>query len=384
MPGLGAAHRAARPPRTLRHLDSAAAGRSSTAVLDAVAAHTRREAEAGGYVAAAEAAGVLDGGRAAVRALLGWDASGHGDGHGGGHEGSVAWTHSAHDALLHVLLARPGGPPRTVLRARGEYGPNLTLLASVGASAPALPAPDAPGPHRLDPADLAAALRARRPDLVHLTWLGSHAGTVQPVPELVAVCARAGVPVVVDAAQALGHLDVRLPLTGDLAGADVVVYATSRKWLAGPRGVGLVAASPGSAWRGRLGDRSEGHVAGRVGLAAALAEHLALGPERVRAGLAAVGRAVREGLADVPGWTVVEDAAEPSATVTLRPDRDDVDVLAVRARLLAEHGTVTTAAARERAPEEMTRDVLRVSGHLDTTAGDVAALAAALTAVTGR
>ncbi|WP_432546642.1 aminotransferase class V-fold PLP-dependent enzyme [Kineococcus sp. SYSU DK004] len=376
MPGLGAAHRAARPPRALRHLDSAAAGRSSTAVLEAVAAHTRREAEAGGYVAAAEAAGALDGGRAAVRALLGWDA--------GPRAGAVAWTHSAHDALLHVLLARPGGPPRTVLRARGEYGPNLRVLGDVGAAAPAVPAPDGPGPHRLDPGDLAAALRAHRPDLVHLTWLGSHAGTVQPVPELVAECARAGVPVVVDAAQALGHLDVRLPLTGDLAGADVLVYATSRKWLTGPRGVGLVAASPGSAWHGRLADRSEGHVAGRVGLAAALAEHLALGPERVHAGLARVGRAVREGLAGVPGWTVVEDAAEPSATVTLRPAGDDVDVAAVRARLLAEHGTVTTAAAAERAPEEMTRDVLRVSGHLDTTTGDVAALAAALTAVTGR
>jgi pyridoxal 5-phosphate dependent beta-lyase len=43
----------------------------------------------------------------------------------------------------------------------------------------------------------------------------------------------AGVPLWVDAAQALGHVDTA-------RGADAV-YATSRKWLTGPRGVGLLA-----------------------------------------------------------------------------------------------------------------------------------------------
>ena len=39
-----------------------------------------------------------------------------------------------------------------------------------------------------------------------------------------------------DAAQSLGHVDVDL-------GADAV-YATSRKWLAGPRGVGVLCVRP--------------------------------------------------------------------------------------------------------------------------------------------
>ena len=48
--------RAQRPPAELLHLDTAAAGRSSTATLAATAAHAGREATRGAYVAQAEAA----------------------------------------------------------------------------------------------------------------------------------------------------------------------------------------------------------------------------------------------------------------------------------------------------------------------------------------
>jgi hypothetical protein len=44
-----------RPPQARLHLDTAAAGRSSRAILAAAAAHAEREAQTGGYVAAAEA-----------------------------------------------------------------------------------------------------------------------------------------------------------------------------------------------------------------------------------------------------------------------------------------------------------------------------------------
>jgi pyridoxal 5-phosphate dependent beta-lyase len=77
------------------------------------------------------------------------------------------------------------------------------------------------------------------------------------------------------------------------------------------------------------------------------------------------------------GWRVVEPVDEPTATITLRPP-DGVDVVATRARLLTEHGIVTTAAGPERAPGEMTGPVLRVSPHVDGTVADLEALAAAL------
>ena len=88
-------------------------------------------------------------------------------------------------------------------------------------------------------------------------------------------------------------------------------------------------------------------------------------------------RATRAALDGVSGWTVVEPADEPTATTTLRPP-DGVDVVATRARLLAEHGTVLSALTPERAPGEMTGPVLRVSPHLDVTDDDLEALAAAL------
>ncbi|WP_432513148.1 aminotransferase class V-fold PLP-dependent enzyme [Kineococcus sp. SYSU DK001] len=355
---LGATWRRTRPPRALVHLDSAAAGRSSWAVLDAVAAHLRAEAEQGGYLAAAAAQEVLAAARERVRALLGWSAG----------EGLVAFVHSAEDALRQVLLRWPGDLPVALTHPRGEYGPNLAVVRQLGIGTTAVD-----GPHRWDPQAFADSLARQRPDLVHLTALGSHVGTVQPLAEVVAVCRAAQVPVVVDAAQAFGHLDTTTARDAD------VVYGTSRKWLAGPRGVGFVAVRGELAGRVTGLEQAEATIAGRLGFAAALAQHVELGPAAVRAGLATVGSATRHRLAAAlaGSWDVVEPLDEPSAIVTLRP-RGPVDVAALRADLIAADGIVTTCAGVERAPGEMTVPALRVSGHLDTTGEDVEALVGAL------
>ncbi|HZU49152.1 MAG TPA: ergothioneine biosynthesis PLP-dependent enzyme EgtE, partial [Mycobacterium sp.] len=50
----------------------------------------------------------------------------------------------------------------------------------------------------------------------------------------------------------------------------------------------------------------------------------------------------------------------------------------VRAWLISERRIVTTAAGVERAPLELTRPVLRISPHLDTTTDDLATFAEAL------
>ena len=76
-------------------------------------------------------------------------------------------------------------------------------------------------------------LQFEQPDFIHVCHIGAHSGIVQPVARIVELAREAGVPVVVDMAQTLGHIDC-------IIDADVV-YGTSRKWLAGPRGVGFVA-----------------------------------------------------------------------------------------------------------------------------------------------
>jgi pyridoxal 5-phosphate dependent beta-lyase len=364
---LGAAWRSARPRPAGRHLDSAACSRQSNRVLEAVAHHARHEAELGGYVAEATAEDLLQQGRSVIGGLVGMAAA------------DVVFVESAQAALATLLAGWRLPVGARVACLPGEYAPNAAQLRAAGLSAEHLPVDDL---GRADLDGVARLLAGDPPRVVHLTHVASHRGVVQPAAEVAALCREAGVPLVLDAAQSLGHVDTDL-------GADAV-YSTSRKWLAGPRGVGLLCVRPaitakltplltppGDVPPLRAFESGEAHVAGRVGLVLAVGEHLAVGPVRVHERLAALGRAAREVLEGAAGWRVVEPLDEPTATTTLRPP-DGVDVVTTRARLLTEHGIVTTAIGPQRAPDEMTGPVLRVSPHLDATVDDLEALAAAL------
>jgi pyridoxal 5-phosphate dependent beta-lyase len=364
--------RTARPKVAGLHLDSGACSRQSFAVIDATTQHARHEAEVGGYVAADATAPVLAAGRAAVGALTGMTAS------------DVVYTTGSNNSLDILLSSWPG--ERTVACLPGEYGPNLAVMAANGFQVSALPADDL---GRLAVDDAARQLASDPPALVHLTPLASHRGLAQPLAELAEVCRDLGVPLVVDAAQALGHLDCAV-------GA-AAIYSSSRKWIAGPRGVGMLAIRPELAQRLRPRvpppewglpipvmqglELGEANVAARVGLSVALGEHLAAGPDQIRDRLAQLGRMTRTALADAKPWRVVEPLDEPTAITTLAPV-DGADPQKVRAWLIAERGIVTTYAELQRAPFEMTVPVLRASPHVDTTAEDLDQFAEALAAAT--
>jgi pyridoxal 5-phosphate dependent beta-lyase len=366
---LADAWRAGRPPVAGLHLDSAACSRQSFAVLDATVRHARHEAEVGGYVAAEAARPVLDAGRAAVAALVGMP------------DADVVFTTGSQHALDLLLSSWPPGS-RTLACLPGEYGPNLALMAVHGFARQTLPT-DAEG--RVAMHQAAISLAAEPPDLVHLTALASHRGVVQPLHEMARLCRDLGLPLVVDAAQALGQVDCSV--------AADAVYASSRKWMAGPRGVGFLAVAPAlmqrlrprlppPEWATSLSNAQrlelgEANIAARVGFSVAVGEHIASGPAAVRAQLAEVGRISRTVLADVPGWRVVEAVDEPSAITTLTP-LDGADPAKARGWLIAERRIVTTAVVLARAPGELTTPVLRISPHVDTTADDLTAFAAAL------
>ncbi|AFM19522.1 selenocysteine lyase [Mycolicibacterium chubuense NBB4] len=351
--------RAARPPAAGVHVDSAACSRQSFASIDAATQHARHEAEVGGYVAAEAAAPALDAGRAAIRALTGME------------DAEVLFTTGSSHAL-DVLLSSWSGE-RTAACLPGEYGPNLMALAHHGFDVRELPVD---GFGRLDLDALGTVLATDPPALVHFTVLGSHSGIVQPAHDIASACRAHGIPLIVDAAQGFAHLDC------SAIGADAV-YSSSRKWTAGPRGVGMLATRSdlvSDVARLRL-THGETNVGLHLGLSVALGEHLAAGPDAVQARLREVGAATRTALADVAGWRVWEPVEEPSAITTLHPP-DGVDPMSVRARLIAEHSIVTTYLATERAPKEMTRPALRISPHVDVTDTDLETLADALTAVT--
>ena len=298
------------------HLDTAAAGRSSVATLAATAAHAEREATTGAYVAQEEAEPLLAEGRANLARLLGVPAHG------------VAFVPSAQAALETLLAIWPLREGDAVAVVPCEWGPNLDAFAARGLRITEIAAH---GDGSVDLSALERMLAADPPAAVHLVQVTSHRGLVQPVAEAAALCRAAGVPLWVDAAQALGHVDAA-------CGADAI-YGTSRKWLTGPRGVGVLGVA--GPWWDRLRitapeleksirpadssplwllDATEANVAAWVGLCTAVAEYLAAGPERIWARLAEVGRQTREALAGLPGWAVADPvAALPPSSPCARP-----------------------------------------------------------------
>ena len=127
----------------------------------------------------------------------------------------------------------------------------------------------------------------------------------------------------------------------------------------------------------RLLESHEANVPGRVGLATAVRVYLAAGPPDVWQRLAEVGSQTRAALGDLPGWAVAGPGGGSSAITALRATAGQ-DVAATRARLLAEHGIVTTAEVPARAPGDMTEPLLRISPHVDCTAGELRLLRDAL------
>ena len=365
-----------RPDGQVVHLDTAAAGRCSTATLRAAAAHADREAIAGAYVAEAEARPVLEAGRASLAGLLGMPASG------------LAFTESASAARERLLAAWPVRAGDTVAVVPSEWGPNLSSFTSRSLQITELAVHD---DGTLDLSQLERVLATAPPAVVHLTQVASHRGLVQPAAQAAALCRAAGVALWVDAAQALGHVDTA-------CGADAI-YATSRKWLAGPRGVGMLAVRaawwdrlhvqaselaraslPDDASPVRLLESGEAHIAGRVGLCSAVREYLETGPADIWQRLGELGSLARQLLSDIPGWDVIDCPDAGSAVTALRPRRGQ-DVHQTRARLLAEHRILTTASIPARAPREMTSPLLRVSPHVDCTPADLALLRQALAGV---
>ena len=347
----------ARLPCDVTHLDIAACGRVSTAVLDLETAHLRREASGGGYVAEAEAEERLAAGREALASMVGLRGS------------DVAFCESGGAAFSRLLSGWPLGRGARIGTVSGEYGANAAVLRQLAGQR---------GWHLVDVpvdglgriVDVPVGL-----DLVTFPHVPSQRGIVQDVDAIL----RSSVPVVLDVAQSLGQVAVPAGCAGYIG--------TSRKWLCGPRGVGFLLADPAHepgltspptlAPTIHVGIRrfesTEAHVAGRLGLGAAVQEWSPALP------LVAIDRTreLRELLTGLTSWHVVEPVTEPTAITTLAPVRGQ-DPVAVRRDLLAQ-GFLTSAVPVTRAAEQ-TGPILRISTAAWVTTDDLLALARTLQA----
>ncbi|WP_406287239.1 cysteine desulfurase/sulfurtransferase TusA family protein [Embleya sp. NBC_00896] len=122
---------------------------------------------------------------------------------------------------------------------------------------------------RLDPAAFASALRSDTA-LACVQSANHEVGTVQPIAEVAEVCRRAGVPLLVDAAQSVG----RMPVPDGWS----VLTASAHKW-GGPAGVGLLVVRKGTRYVSPLpyDEREARRVPGFENVPAIVAAAVALG-----------------------------------------------------------------------------------------------------------
>lgn len=192
----------------------------------------------------------------------------------------------------------------------------LAVLESRGVKVVRVPA-DAEG--RIDPDELEHAVMAGPTRMVVCQHASNVTGAVQSIGDLVDIAHAHGAVILVDGAQAAGHL----PL--DLAALGADAYAMpGHKGLLGPQGVGVLylasGFSPKEFVQGGSGGRSEelaqpdarpdryeagtGNGPGIAGLGAA-AEYLATNGDDIRARERRLTRRLHEGLLEIAGITVL-------------------------------------------------------------------------------
>lgn len=305
------------------HLNNAGASLQPAPVIDAVLAHLRRETEIGGYEAAAEAAEALERPYSSAGAVLHCAPS------------EIAVVESATRAWQMAFASVPLGPGDRVLTSTAEYASNyLQLLHAArraGVSVEVVP-DDATGQVSLD---ALAGTIDDRVKLVAITHVPTGGGLVNPVDAVGRITRAAGVLFLLDACQSLGQV----PLDVERIGCDFLA-ATSRKFVRGPRGAGLLyarAATTGhlepalidlrsATWTssdqyrlepgGRRFEAFEISTAAKIGFGVALDYARSWGLDPIWTRLRRLADRLRDGLGAIPGVEVLDRGATLGAIVT--------------------------------------------------------------------
>jgi selenocysteine lyase/cysteine desulfurase len=316
------------------HFNNAGAGLMPQPVVDAMTNYLRVEVELGGYEAAAAHRSEIEDFYAATSTLLGCEPR------------NVAFTTSATDAYARALSAIPFERGDVILTTRNDYISNqiafLSLRKRFGVEVVHAPDVEEGG---VDVDALVRLMRERQPRLVAVTHIPTNSGLVQPVAEIGACCRERDLLYLVDACQSAGQL----PLDVEEIGCDFL-SATSRKFLRGPRGGGLLYVSDlalaagyeplfldmrGARWTGfeeyesletaRRFEDWEFSYATVVGAATAIRYALAIGLDQIAERAKALGASLRKALAAVDGVRVLDRGRELCAIVTIdAPAADDL------------------------------------------------------------
>jgi selenocysteine lyase/cysteine desulfurase len=309
------------------HLNNAGAALLAQPTLDAMTAHLCREAEIGGYEAAAEAEEAVAATYAAIGGLVG----------GQGEE--IALFDNASHAWNAAFYSVPLRPGDRILTGLAEYGSNVLAYwqaaSRTGAEVVVVPN-DEHG--QLDLAAL-AEMADERTRLIGISHVPTSGGLVQPVAEIGRIARGCGALFLLDATQSAGQF----PLNVDAIGCDLL-SGTGRKFLRGPRGTGFLwvrtavlerldpfVVEIGSAtWDGHRGftwadgarrfaswERSYVNL---LGLGAAVRQALDLGLDVIGQRAVMLGARLRDQLSELPGVTTYDLGETRCAIVTAKID----------------------------------------------------------------
>lgn len=234
------------------------------------------------------------------------------------------------------------------------------------------------------------------------TMIGTHCGNVNPIAELGALTTDAGVPLFVDACQALGQL----VLDVDQLQCQVLT-ATGRKFLRGPRGTGMLWISealvdafrpPGldatnTTWRSDDGmailpgmkrfEEYEASYASLVGLAAAARQAVELDMTAIEPRVLSLADLLRGQLSEQRGVTVLDKAERRSGIVTFTVEGHDPQAVVdtARRRDITIHSSSAAWAALDMEAKGLT-EVVRASPHYFNTEDEIGQLVEAIQPLT--
>ncbi len=333
------------------HFNNAGAALMPRPVLAAITGHLAREAEIGGYEAAAEAAPRLAGFYTALARMLNCA------------EGEVAYAENATRAWDMVFYGLRLAPGDRVLTHASEYASNyMAILQRAqrdGIGVDLVPS----GPlGQIDVAALESMIGPHHRAIL-LTHVPSQGGLVNPAEDVGSVARRHGLFYLLDACQSAGQIALDVQAIGCDA-----LSGTGRKFLRGPRGTGFLYVRTGAldrieppfvdlhaaAWEATDrfalapgAQRFEGwesFVAGRLGLAAAVDYALAIGLPAIEARIGALAARLRAELAALPGVAVHDLGARKSGIVTFTKRGEDAPALSARLRAAGINTSVSTLA----------------------------------------
>lgn len=382
------------------HLNGAGAGLMSQAVLKTIVDHLHREAHDGCYEAAETVAHERDDVYTSAAKLMGCDPD------------EVAFLDSASRAWAMFFVSLDWEEGDVVISTEAEYASNFMCMLQAQKKLAIEIAIVPPGTDGLpDPDKLSDLLikHGHRVRMVSLTHAATNNGAIAPVQTLSGIVQDArrkgrihqDAAIVVDACQTLGQID----LSVDKLGCDVLT-ATSRKFLRGPRGIGLLyvrrdRSSKCAPLEPRILDvRSavwthknayavytpaqrfetwDKCVATKLGLGKAIDEILAIGMPTIERRISMLGGHMRCALGDIPGVRIVDTGQRYGGTVTFTVDgRTPEELITWLQKRKINIGLADKELVRLDAERRSLGAVARCSTHIYNTKDEVSEFADAL------